>query len=107
MTEIITRNEVMNDGRTIHLYFNGFIGLYAAYGYSAYLLCENTKARISYSDDMQMPVVVINSVHLGELKNTLKVDTHRKGYYRFLVDNALNEDEYTEWANQVRRGEVL
>ena len=40
MNENISRNEIFNDGKTIHLYFNGMIGLYVAYGISAFLLCK-------------------------------------------------------------------
>ena len=34
--DLITLNEVQNDGKTIHLYFNTEIGLYVAYGFSAF-----------------------------------------------------------------------
>ena len=104
MLEIVTKNEVLNDGKTIHLYFNGLIGLYAAYGFSAYLLSKEMNTKVSYSEDMQMPVVVINSAHLDDVKKNLKVDAHSKGYYRLIVDKALNENEYSEWADQVRGG---
>ena len=32
MNDSITRNEILNDGKTIHLYFNGMVGLYVTYG---------------------------------------------------------------------------
>lgn len=67
MTENITRNEILNDGKTVHLYFNGMIGLYVAYGISAFLLCNLTKTKASYSVDMQMPVAVINVEHYEDL----------------------------------------
>lgn len=34
--DLITLNEVQNDGKTIHLYFNTEVGLYVAYGFSAF-----------------------------------------------------------------------
>ena len=34
--DLITQNEVDNDGKTIHLYFNTEIGLYVAFGFSAF-----------------------------------------------------------------------
>ena len=58
MTEIITKNEVLNDGKTIHLYFNSMVGLYVAYGVSAYLLCKHAHAKPSYSEEMLMPAAV-------------------------------------------------
>ena len=33
-------NEVNNPGTEIHLYFNGYVGLYVAYGISACLLSK-------------------------------------------------------------------
>ena len=29
----ITLNEVMNDGKTVHLYYNEMVGCFTAYGY--------------------------------------------------------------------------
>ena len=34
--EIIIANEVQNDGKTIHLYFNPEVGFYLAFGFSAF-----------------------------------------------------------------------
>ena len=81
MNEDITRNEILNDGKTIHLYFNGMIGLYVAYGISAYLLTKYATAKPSYSDDMQMPVAVINVEHYEELAKQLNLSgKFKKGY---------------------------
>ncbi len=104
MNENITRNEIFNDGKTIHLYFNGMIGLYVAYGISAYLLCRHTAAKASYSEEMQMPVAVLNAEHyetlaqqIGTMKNV--------GNYRCLeVAEAADMDEYSEWAAALRQG---
>ena len=104
MNEFITINEVNNDGKSIYLYFNGLIGLYAAYGFSAYLLSKNTEVKVSYSDNMQMPVVVINSTHLDEIKKKLVVKEHRHGFYCLAVDEPLNEDDYSDWAESARKG---
>ena len=81
MTEIIAKNEVLNDGRIIHLYFNSMVGLYVAYGVSAYLLCKHAHARPSYSEEMQMPAAVINAGHYEELKK--QIDDLRELLYAF------------------------
>lgn len=104
MNELITQNEVMNDGRTIHLYFNGLIGLWAAYGFSAYLLSQQTTVSVSYSGGLQMPVVVLNAAHLKEVKNTLSDCSEKNGYVRFTVTHPLDETAYEDWADMVRRG---
>lgn len=102
MSEVITRNEVMNDGKSIYLYFNGLIGLYAAYGFSAYLLSKNTEVKVSYSEGLQMPVVVINPTHLDEVKKALKVKIHKQGFCCLTVDEPVNESDYSIWAESVR-----
>ena len=102
MNEMITLNEVNNDGKSIYLYFNGLIGLYAAYGFSAYLLSKNTEVKVSYSQSMQMPVVVINSTHLDEVKKALKVKEQKQSFCCLAVDEPLKEDEYSDWAGKLR-----
>lgn len=104
MNENITRNEIFNDGKTIHLYFNGLMGLYAAYGYSAFLLYKHTIVAASYSESMQMPVVVMNSAHLDELKKQLEIVKQGKGYYCLTVEEGVDEKEYEAWASELRLG---
>ena len=106
MSENITRNEILNDGRTIHLYFNGMIGLYVAYGISAYLLCRCTKAKPSYSEEMQMPVAVINAEHYEELSKTIGLSKKMGSYRRLEVAEAYDENDYDEWAGRLREFKV-
>ena len=102
MNEKITLNEVCNDGKTIHLYFNVWVGLYAAYGISAYLLWKKTKAEASYSDDLQMPVVVMNAQHYEELKQQCETVCKEPNYRRMVVKEKYDEDGYAEWAGELR-----
>ena len=102
MNESITRNEVLNDGKTIHLYFNSMIGLYVAYGISAFLLWKHAHAKPSYSEDMQMPVAVINAEHYEALKTQLGLSKTFKNYRCLKVDTPYNEEEYDEWAGKLR-----
>ncbi len=104
MNEIITINELKNDGKSIHLYFNGLVGLYTAYGYSAYALSKKTNVNAAYSESMQMPVVVINQEHLEELIKGLKVEKQKNGYYCLVSATGIDENEYVEWASKVRLG---
>ena len=107
MNENITKNEIFNDGKTIHLYFNGMIGLYVAYGISAYLLCRHAKATPSYSDDMQMPVAVMNAEHYEELAKQLEL-LNTVGNHRCLVARETTDmGEYKEWAGQLRESAAL
>lgn len=102
MNENIYLNEERNDGRTIHLYFKGLIGLYAAYGQSAYILSKQTKVSPSYSDEMQMPVVVINLAHYELLKERLEVAREGKNYRCLKVEEAVNPQEYEEWTQGLK-----
>lgn len=102
MNETITRNEAFNDGKTIHLYFNGMIGLYVAYGISAYLLCKYAKAKPSYSDEMQMPAAVINTEHFEELRKKIGLSKKVSNYRCLKVNTAYDEEDYSEWASSLR-----
>ena len=101
---MITLNEVNNDGKSIYLYFNGLVGLYTAYGYSAYLLSRITDAKVSYSDSMQMPVVVINAEHLEDMTKKQTVKTQGKGFYCLEANEAVDENAYVDWASKARKG---
>lgn len=104
MDESIIKNEILNDGKTIHLYFNGMIGLYVSYGISAYLLCNVMKSKASYSDDMQMPVAVINVEHYEELIKKYNLAKNVKNYRCLAVGMEVDMEEYTEWASALREG---
>ena len=106
MTDDITRNEVFNDGKTIHLYFNDMIGLYVAYGISAFQLCKYAHINPSYSEEMQMPVVVIDSEHFEKLNGQIGLSKNVGNYRCLAVDKEADMDEYSEWASQLRGCEV-
>lgn len=95
-------NEVENDGRTIHLYFNGVVGLYAAYGLSAFILSQLTEVKPSFSDDMQMPVVVINQARYELLKEKLIVVREARNYRCLWVEEPIDEQAYDEWVDVIR-----
>ena len=102
MNEEITRNEIFNDGRGIHLYFNGMIGLYVAYGISAFLLCRYAQAKPSYSEEMQMPVAVINAERYERLEKQIGLTSARENYRWLEAEEAADMEEYADWAAGVR-----
>ena len=102
MYDIITRNEILNNGKTIHLYFNGMIGLYVAYGVSAFLLYKYANGKPSYSEDMQMPVAVINAEHFEELAIRLGMSKNVSGYRCLNTDLSVDMEKYEEWASKLR-----
>ena len=102
MNEKIVLNEVNNAGDRIHLYFNGWVGLYVAYGISAYLLSKETKVAPSYSVDLQMPVAVINTGHYDLLTQRLEVLKKVENYRCLKTSVAYDEEAYSEWAGALR-----
>ena len=66
--EEITINEVQNDGKTIHLYFNPEIGLYVAYGFSAFFAAHIVDVIAAFSEDLQMPVALMRKPDVSELR---------------------------------------
>ena len=102
MSERIVINEVNNNGTEIHLYFNGFVGLYVAYGISAYLLSKETEVVPSYSEDMQMPATVINVAHYNLLKEKLEVIKKTNNYCCLKATATYDENDYSDWASELR-----
>lgn len=103
MNEGVTLNEVMNDGKSIHLYFNGLVGLYVSYGISAFLLSKQTEVSPSYSQEMQMPVAVINVGHFNLLKQQLEVSKVVNNYCCLRPTVEYDENEYADWVGRIRK----
>ena len=66
--ELITKNEVENDGKTIHLYFNTEVGLYMAFGFSAFFASHIVDVITAFSEDLQMPVALMRKPDVEELR---------------------------------------
>lgn len=101
--DLITINEVGNDGKTIHLYFNSEIGLYVAYGFSAFFVTHIVNVISAFSEDLQMPVALMRKPDVTELrKSTVKHRHDYHEYYRLELKRVLPLDGYTRWANSVK-----
>lgn len=106
--DVIVMNEVMNDGKTVHLHYSEMFQEYVAYGFSAYIVCRTipplaTKAHLSYSDQLQMPMVRVDAVNLKILKQKVApLETADAHHLTLTVSIALNEYNYTSWASIIR-----
>lgn len=101
--DLITLNEVQNDGKTIHLYFNTEIGLYVAYGFSAFFAAHIVDIIASFSEDMQMPVALLKKPEVSELRlscNKIRHDYHK--YYHLELKQELGLDDYGRWVESVK-----
>ena len=99
----ITMNEVMNDGKVVHVYFNNVTGLYMAFGVSAYIAMKYVSGVESYSEQLQMPVVQMTKTQYEELcaKQHVQKDA-KKGHVLIEASENVDEAAYEEWAGKLR-----
>lgn len=103
--DVITANEVQNNGKTIHLYFNTEVGLYVAYGFSAFFASHIVNVITAFSEDMQMPVALMRKPDVKDLRmSTVKHQHDYHEYYQLELKNEIPLDDYTRWANSTRWG---
>ena len=108
--DFIVKNEIMNEGDMIHMYYSPMYKEYVAYGYSAFIvfqMCKNEGQILkeSYSDEYQMPMVRVNDQQFNMiLSNRLRLsDSIDNSYYHFQSIIPFDEMGYDEWA-QIMRG---
>lgn len=96
--DLITQQEAKNDGKTIYLYYNDEIGLYVAFGLSAYYTTMVTEPILSYSDELNTPVAMLRRKHILSLRQSLtKVEHQPKQYYQFRLRNHVGDAGYLKW----------
>lgn len=109
--DLIVRNEVMNDGSSIHLYFSKMFEEYVAYGYSAFIAIQNCmmgnaeQLKEGYSEELQMPIVKVDDKQLALISDKcLKMDdsSDDKEYLQLQSLTPFNERKYSEWAERLR-----
>ncbi|MBO4263831.1 MAG: hypothetical protein J5871_04040 [Bacteroidales bacterium] len=101
--EVITQNEVENDGKTIHLYFDRQIGLYVAYGFSAFFVSHIVNAVFSFSEELEMPVALMRKEKVTELRlSTVKHRHDYHEYYRLELKRPIRLDGYVAWGKSLK-----
>ena len=104
--ELIVQQEAANDGQTIHLYYDDMVGMYVAYGLSAYYVDMATDTIISYSEAIGKPVVLLGRRQVLYLRQSLtKVEHTQKKYYKFRLRQKIGEAGYQRWAAKFVRDE--
>ena len=107
--EIIAKDEVENDGQTIHLFYDDIAGIYMAFGKSAYYSTMVTDPFMSYSEALQMPVALLRREHVLYLRQSLKIQEHSiRSYYRFTLREQIGDAGYQRWASGIltRHGQI-
>ena len=96
--EKILQQERGNDGQSIFLYYDETVGVYLAFGLSAYYSTMVTSPYVSFSDALQMPVALLRRGHINSLRQSLmKVEHEPKCFYRFKLRTKVGDSGYERW----------
>lgn len=99
--EVIKQLETANDGQTIHLFYDEMIGLYLAYGLSAYYTTMVLTPNITFSDALMMPVVLLDKSQIRFLRQSMmKLEHQPKSYYRFRLRTKIGDAGYKRWLKE-------
>ena len=105
MLEEVAWLEINNDGQTVHLYYDSLTGCYLAYGLSAY--CASVVASfVSFSDELQMPVVVLDRNAVGLLMQKMEpLEYTPQKYYRLRMNRQVDLPSYHAWADAIHNAQ--
>ena len=97
-TELIKQLEAANDGQTIHLFYDEMVGMYLAFGWSAYYSTMVVEPCISYSNALKMPVALLDRALVNYLRQSVtKVEHQPQSYYRFRLRSKVCTAGYERW----------
>lgn len=95
---IIIEKESANDGQTIHLFYDEIVGMYLAFGLSAYYTTMVVEPFISYSNALEMPVALLDRLQIKFLRQSVtKVEHQPQSYYRFQLRSKVGDAGYDRW----------
>lgn len=104
--EIIKKQELENDGQTVNLYYDEMIGLYLAYGWSAYYVTMVVDPKIAYSEVMEMPVALLDWEEIKEMRLSTKLLAHTpKRDYRFQIRERVGDAGYDRWLREALKNQ--
>lgn len=98
----IKQQEAANDGHTIHLFYDEAVGMYLAFGLSAYYTTMIVEPSISYSDALKMPVALLDRGQIKFLRQSVtKVEHQAQAYYRFRLRTKVGTAGYERWRSGI------
>ena len=101
--EKILQQEKANDGQSVYLHFDEMVGLFVAYGLSAYYTTMVTDPFMSFSDELQLPVALLRREHIIYLRQSLiKVEHTPHMYYQFRTRMPIGDAGYAKWAAKIK-----
>ena len=96
--DYIISQEASNDGQTVFLFYDAEEGCYKAFGRSAYYADMVTNGRLYYSEELQLPVMLLSRQSVMDLRVTMTVVEHRKQeYYRLRIKAKIGDAGYERW----------
>ena len=96
--ELFKQLETANDGQSVHLYYDDMAGLYLAFGLSAYYATMVVNAPVSFSEAMEMPVVLLRRRHVNDLRQAMtKLEHTQQSYYHFRLRTKVGREGYDKW----------
>ena len=99
--ELIKQQEAANDGQTIHLFYDDIVGMYLAFGLSAYYSTMVVEPFISYSYALNMPVALLDRNQIKFLRQSVtKLEHQQKSYYRFQLRTKVGDAGYKRWLKE-------
>lgn len=107
--DVIVKNEVFNDNRSIYTYYSEMYHRFVAYGISAYLSMMVCKAvgvvlEEDYSTELQMPMIIIDQMKMETIqyKCVMLQDSKEGSFYHLLCNQIAKERDYFKWAHWLR-----
>lgn len=103
--ELITLNEVLNNGQSIYFYQDEISNVWATWGYSAYLLShiDGVNCLTSFSDKMQMPCACITAVDFnGIVKDNMSTIECKDGFYLLPAKEKVDATAYQNWVASLK-----
>ena len=103
--ELITLNEVFNNGQSIYFYQDEISNVWATWGYSAYHLVhmEGIKCVTSFSEKMQMPCACITAADFkGFVKDNMSTIECKNGFYLLSAKEKVGANAYQNWVASLK-----
>lgn len=103
--ELITLNEVLNNGQSIYFYQDEISNIWATWGYSAYHLVhmEGIKCVTSFSEKMQMPCACITATDFkGIVKDNMSTIECKDGFYLLSAKEKVDTKAYQNWVASLK-----
>lgn len=100
--ELVRQLETANDGQSIHLFFDETVGVYMAFGLSAYYSTMVVTPYLSFSEALQMPVALLRKGHVNAVRQSMTILEHTPySYYLFHMRQKVGDAGYERWMSQV------